>query len=227
MDFFNEFERRLKSWGASFVGVSRIGDKLPDSLTELEYAVTVGVRLSDFIIDQITDKPTYTYFHHYRTVNTLIDQITLKGMLLIQDNGYKALAVPASQTVNDVKDSYSGIFQHKTAAVRAGLGWVGKSGLFISSRYGPRVRLGTILTNMKVPFEDRIMQSKCGECRKCIVSCPAMALTGNYWEEGCKRSRIVDAKACSDYMKANFKHIGRGSVCGICVKVCPVGRVDN
>lgn len=223
MEFCQELDFKLKEWGASFVGFSNVEKNLPDSLKELKYAVTIGVRLSDFIIDEIEDKPTYTYFHHYRTVNTLIDQIALRGQLLIQERGYKALAVPASQTVNDVKDAYSGIFPHKTAAVKAGLGWIGKSGLFISSKYGPRLRLGTVLTNMEVPVSNNILKSLCGSCKECVVNCPAMAITGALWEEGCERSLIIDAKACSDYMKEKFKHIGRGSVCGICIKVCPKG----
>jgi epoxyqueuosine reductase len=223
LDIISKLENRLKDLGASLVGYSRVEDKLSGSLVELPYAITVVVRLSDFIIDQITDKPTFTYFHHYRSVNTLIDQITLRGLLGIQETGYRALAIPASQTVNNIEDKYSGAFQHKTAAVRSGLGWIGKSGLFICHEYGPRVRLGTILTDMPLPYENRIMKNQCGECRKCVSSCPAMAITGNCWEEGCKRSHIVDAKACSDYMNTNFKHIGRGSVCGICVRVCPAG----
>ncbi|HHX17774.1 MAG TPA: epoxyqueuosine reductase [Clostridium sp.] len=223
MEFHKELSNKLIEWGASFVGFSNVEKSLSDSLKKLKYSITVGVRLSDFIIDEIEDKPTYTYFHHYRTVNTLIDQITLKGQLLIQDKGYKALGVPASQTVNDMEDAYSGIFPHKTAAVMAGLGWIGKSGLFISNEYGPRVRLGTILTDMNIPIKNSVLKSGCGECKECVVNCPAMAITGASWEVGCERSSIIDAKACSDYMKEKFKHIGRGSVCGICIKVCPKG----
>lgn len=223
MDISEELSNGLKNWGSTCIGFSQVKDKLPQSLKKLEYAVTVVIRLSDFIIDEILDCPTFTYFHHYRTVNTLIDQITLRGVLLLQDCGYKALAVPASQTVNNVKDKYCGIFPHKTAAVMAGLGWIGKNGLFISQDYGPRVRLGTILTDMELPCKTAETESKCGECNECVKSCPAMALSGNCWYEGCAREQIVDAKACSDFMNEKFKHIGRGSVCGICVRVCPYG----
>lgn len=223
MDFAKMLEVKLKDMGATFVGFSKLDRGLPDKLSQLSYAVTIGIRLSDFIIDEIEDAPTYTYFHHYRTLNALIDQITLRGMSWIQDQGYKAVAVPASQTVNDANESYSAIFPHKTAAVMAGLGWIGKNGLFISSEYGPRVRLGSILTNMELPAGNSIMESKCGDCRLCVDRCPAMALTGNCWYEGCSRSHIVDAKACSDYMRTKFKHIGRGAVCGICIRVCPQG----
>lgn len=221
LEFINEIERKFKELGTSMVGYSNVSDKLPEEIKELKYAITIGIRLSDFIIDEIIDKPTFTYFHHYRAINALIDQISLRGLLMIQERGYKVLAVPASQTVNDMEDKYSGVFPHKTAAVKAGLGWVGKNGLFISSQFGPRVRLGTILTDMEVPCRSVVMTELCGDCNICVKSCPAMALTGNSWFEECSRGDIVDAKACSDYMNSKFKHIGRGSVCGICVKVCP------
>ena len=229
MDNADLLKNRLYEWGASCVGFSDLEGFMPKGLEELRYGATVAIRLSDFIIDEIKDKPTYTYFHHYRTVNALIDQITLRAMLSIQECGYRTLAVPASQTVNDITDSYSGIFPHKTAAVSAGLGWIGKSGLFISSSHGPRVRLGTVLTDMPLPTVSVSPTQSCGSCRACVDSCPAMAITGNCWEKGCERSHLIDAKACSEYMNANFKHIGRGSVCGICVKVCPKGKqiTDN
>lgn len=218
---------KIIEYGASFAGFSNISGKFPKGLKQLGYAVTVGVRLSDAIVDEINDSPTYTYFHHYRTVNTLIDQITLKGMLFIQECGYSAFAVPASQTVNDAVECHSGILPHKTAAVMAGLGWIGRSGLFISNDYGPRVRLGTILTDMPLPEGKLLDVSGCGNCRLCVENCPAMALTGNCWEEGCEREHIVDAKACSVFMNSKFKHIGRGSVCGICMRVCPMNRKQN
>lgn len=215
---------KLKEWGASLVGFSNVQDKLSAALKKYPNAVSVGVRLSDAIIDEIIDKPTFTYFHHYRTVNTLIDQITLRGTLQIQEWGFKALAIPASQTVNDAGEGHFGLFQHKTAAVTAGLGWIGKSGLFISRAWGPRLRLGTILTDMPLTSANEAARQSCGTCRLCVESCPAMALTGNGWEAGCDRSRIVDVQACSDYMTSKFKHIGRGAVCGICVRVCPWGN---
>jgi len=224
MDNHTELLNKLKEWGATFIGCSRVDEYLDNSLKPLKYAITVGIRLSDSIINEITDGPTYTYFHHYRTVNTLIDQITLKGLLYIQERGYNALAVPASQTVHNVGVEYSGIFSHKIAAVKAGLGWIGKSNLFIHKDYGPRVRLGTLFTDMELPVSvDVEIKEACGNCKKCVESCPAMALTGNAWYLGCERKHILDPRACSEYLNDKFKLIGRGSVCGICIKVCPVG----
>ena len=221
MQRHEELAGLLEGMGASFIGFADVNSKHKGSFSDLPYAITIGLRLSDSIIDEIIDKPTFTYFHHYRTVNTFLDQIALRGVLCIQQFGFNAVAVPASQTVNDASDPYSGIFPHKTAAVLAGLGRIGKNGLFIHDIFGPRVRLATILTDMELPCKKMEQKDGCQSCSRCVDACPAMALTGREWHIGAAREEIIDAKACSDYMNKSFKHIGRGSVCGICIKVCP------
>jgi len=220
-NFDKELEAFILSLGASFVGFSDVKDSLPDNLKKYPYAITFGVRLSDAIIDEIEDKPTFTYFNHYRSVNTLIDQISLRTVLAIAQKGYNAYSIAASQSIPTSPVPYSGVFPHKTGAVLAGMGWIGKNGLFIHKDFGPRVRLGTVLTDFEFICENTPEESKCLDCNRCVTACPAFALTGDKWEMGMEREKLVDAKACSEYMNQKFKNIGRGSVCGICIKVCP------
>ena len=209
-------EEFLTENGAGQVGFCRLEEKNEFGLS---YAVSFAVPLSKAIVDGIDESPTHTYFHHYRTINTLIDNLSLRAGLMLGREGYLYVPVPASQSVNGLQ----GIFSHKYAAYLAGLGFVGRSGLFVSKKFGPRVRLGTVLTDF--PFENiaEMVPFSCGECRLCSESCPAMAISGEDWNPGDAREIIVDAKACSDFMKKKFQHIGRGSVCGICMKVCPFG----
>ncbi len=217
-----ELEKLIKEFGGSFAGFSNVRDYLPEPLKKYPYAITFGVKLSDAIIDEIDNKPTFTYFNHYRSVNALIDQISLRVVLYLEQTGYKAYSVAASQSIPTSTIPYSGVFPHKTGAIMAGMGWIGKNGLFIHREYGPRVRLGTVLTDFELPGGNTILESKCSSCNRCVNACPAMALSGNEWQIGAEREQIVDAKACSEYMNQNFKHIGRGSVCGICINVCPI-----
>lgn len=219
--FNKELEALTLGLGATFVGTSDVVNCLPDSLKKYRYAITFGIRLSDAIIDEIEEKPTFAYFNHYRSVNALIDQISLRIVLALNKNGYNAYSIAASQSIPTSTVSYSGIFPHKTGAVLAGLGWIGKNGLFIHKDFGPRVRLGTVLTDLELACDNTVLKSGCKTCNICVNSCPALALTGNEWTAGLDRSSIVDAKACSEFMNQKFKHIGRGSVCGVCVKVCP------
>ena len=184
---------------------------------------SIAVRLSDEILSQIIHEPTHTYFHHYRTVNACIDQITLKIAMYLQESGFLAMPIAASQSINGEGYYYEGIFQHKTAATLSGMGWIGKNACLVTEEFGPRVRLGTVLTNMDVLYDEPITTSQCGQCTICFNKCPALALRGGTWNQNVQREELVDAKACSMHMHKHYQHIGRGSVCGICIKVCPKG----
>ncbi len=210
----------LLSHGAGQVGFCRLPEENP---FHLPYAISYTIPLSHAIVDGITSAPTHTYFHHYRSVNSYIDHLSLRVGMKLQAQGYQYVPIPASQSV----DGLQGIFSHKYAATLAGLGAVGKSGLFLSTEHGPRVRLGTILTNCVLEAAEQEAVCPCGDCRLCASACPAMAITGNPWEPNAPRENIIDAKACSLYMKQNFQHIGRGSVCGICMQICPKGKKNE
>ena len=61
----------LKENGVGDVGFA----KATDGICGLPYSLSIVVPLSNAIIDEIDSAPTHTYFNHYRTVNTFIDQI--------------------------------------------------------------------------------------------------------------------------------------------------------
>ncbi|MBQ2614518.1 MAG: epoxyqueuosine reductase [Clostridia bacterium] len=210
-------ESFLLSHGAGQVGFCQLQE---DNPFHLPYAISYTIPLSDAIVDGITDAPTHTYFHHYRSINAYIDQLSLRVGRMLADKGFLYVPIPASQSVGGTK----GIFSHKYAATLSGLGAVGKSGLFLSTLHGPRVRLGTILTDCPFAVAEHPATCPCGDCRLCAEHCPAMAISGKAWEAGDEREIIIDAEACSQYMKRHFQHIGRGSVCGICMQVCPKGK---
>lgn len=229
MYYNNEISEFINTLGVSDFGFCNIENFKDGSLLgeypgsgSLNYAVSIVIKLSDAVIDGITDAPTHSYFHHYRTVNTHIDNVLLKLGMYVESKGYKYIPIAASQSINGMQ----GLFQHKTAARLAGLGGIGKSGLFISVKYGPRVRLGTLVTDMPfevgAPFEKNI----CGECRKCVLACPAMAISNTPFSEETPMCGL-DRKMCSDFMKDKFKMIGRGAVCGICMRVCPHGGKNS
>lgn len=210
-----------KSLGATQIGFADLSPLKNKDRLGYERAISVIVQLSAGVLSQIKDEPTITYFSHYRSVNRLIDEITLRILLTLEASGYPSFAVPASQSLPSKKEPYQGIFQHKTAAVLSGIGWIGKSALFIHRDYGPAVRLGTVLTNAPLNTPVVHLKSKCGSCDICKKTCPAMAIEGINWEPGIERSMLYDARCCSEYMKEAYQHIGRGSVCGLCIVNCP------
>ncbi|MDO4289098.1 MAG: epoxyqueuosine reductase [Eubacterium sp.] len=207
--------------GAGRVGFANLEVLPPKERLGYAKAVSVIIPLSRGVLSQIKDAPTITYFSHYRAVNRLLDQITLRILLLIEAQGYEAFSVPASQSLPGRADPYRGVFQHKTAAVLSGQGWIGKSALFVHPDYGPAVRLGTVLTDAPLETEEVAPKSQCGGCDACKRACPAMAIEGVTWTPGMARNMLYDAHSCSAHMKEAYQHIGRGSVCGLCIVSCP------
>ena len=67
-------------------GVSDVGFFAADD-GPLPFGVSIAVRLSEEIIDEIEDEPTHTYFNHYRNVNAFIDAMLLQAGLFLQRKG--------------------------------------------------------------------------------------------------------------------------------------------
>lgn len=217
-----ELKNKLEKEGASFVGFSDITDV--ENNLGYKGAVTIGIKLLDSVVEQIYNEnsPTYQYFHHYRTVNAYLDRLALYTALFFEKSGLRCLMIPASQS--SVNDPYSGAFPHKTAAVKANLGFIGKSALFIHKDYGSMVRLSTVLVDVPLSPDTDVCRLSCGSCSACADACPAGAISGNSYIPGAPRCSVFDAEKCSFYMKKAYRDIGRGAVCGICMAVCPFNK---
>ena len=221
MPLQDDLKQMLLDAGAADVGFALADD---GDFGDCRYIVSVVVRLSDGVIEEIANGPTHTYFHHYRTVNAFIDSLMLKAGMFLEKAGYRYIPVAASQTINDKGWNYTGRYSHKKAACLAGLGGIGKNTLFLHNRYGSRVRLGTLFTDCPFTVNTARVYSPCGSCSKCVDVCPAGAIRGERWELGTQRDDLLDAEKCSKYMKTHCGHIGRGAVCGLCIEVCPHSR---
>ena len=210
------------SLGADLVGFCAYETPPTPLATGLTYAVSIGVKLSDAVLKTVEDAPTFAYFQHYRAANALLDQIAFRLSREIEKLGFSALPVAASQSQGK-HNPYCGVVPHKTAAVKAGLGFVGKSGLFLSTEFGSKVRLATVLTDMPLESELPVIENGCGDCTACMRACPAGAIFGQ--PPTTDGARNFDAEKCSKYMKEHFQDVGRGSVCGVCIKVCPKNKL--
>lgn len=193
---------------------------------DLPFAISMGMRLDPDIIAPVVDGPTPAYFEEYKRLNAALGEIAEALAALIRERGAAAEARRATVRGTVVKDwTDAGVFPHKTAATQAGLGWIGKTALFVSPVLGPRVRLATVFTDLELPAGEPVTSGRCGRCRLCVDACPAGAGRDVAWRAGMPRAELYDARACERRCDTN-KGVA-GGLCGICIAVCPYGRVTR
>ncbi len=204
-------------WGGSLFGVADLRSFKKDEtllppfwVDRICYAISVGYHLSDAVVEGIESQPTPLYFHHYQRANILLDTIGLILNSMIQELGYQAMPIPASQIV-DWKNQRSHL-SHKHVARAAGLGWIGRNNLFVNEKYGARVRLVTILTDLPLVTGSPSVKD-CGPCKACLKVCPVGAIK--------EQQKDFDHLQCYEQLKIfsktlHFSH----HICGVCVKAC-------
>ncbi|MGO8762204.1 MAG: 4Fe-4S double cluster binding domain-containing protein [Desulfobaccales bacterium] len=185
------------------------------------FALAWAVPVNGPIMAGIQTGPNQAYADEYDRVNDRINR--LAGMLAdeFSRRGFEARALAASQRTDKI--NIRGDFPHKTAATRAGLGWIGRHCQLITRRFGSWVRLGTVFTHMELPCGPPVRRPHCGSCRRCVEACPAGALTGKSWYPGIAREEILQVETCDRWKKENYFAYHQGHVCGICSAVCPYG----
>jgi epoxyqueuosine reductase len=202
--------------GISLFGLADITEAREEFLLDDEVkkrfdrAVSLGKGLIHSVIEEIKDQPTTLYFHHYRQLNFFLDRAAFLLSSHIQELGYDALPIPASQIID--WENQKGHLSHKKMGYLAGLGWMGRSNLLVHPDFGARFRLVTVLTDM--PLEaDRPLRGGCEECMKCLETCPAQAIK--------EKREDFDHLSCFEKLKEfRKKGIVGQHICGVCVKAC-------
>jgi epoxyqueuosine reductase QueG len=169
----------------------------------------------------IQNGPNQAYADEYARVNSHINELSVALATEIKARGFRSKPLAASDRTDTV--NIKGDFPQKTAATRAGLGWVGRHCQLITRPFGSWVRLGTVFTDIELPCGPPIERNFCGRCTRCVEACPAKALKGNAWYPGVPREEILDVWACDQWKKEHYFQFHKGHNCGICSAVCPYG----
>jgi len=185
------------------------------------FALSWVIPMDPQIMVSIQNGPNRKYADEYSKVNQRINQLSILLAAEIRNRGFRSLPLGASERTDTI--NIKGDFPHKTAATRAGLGWIGSHCQLITRSFGPWVRLGTVFTDMELACGTPIEKSFCGRCTLCVEACPADALKGSHWYPGLPREEILDVLACDKWKKENYNQYHNGHNCGICSAVCPFG----
>ena len=120
MNLTNQLYDFLHNCGAALVGFADMS--MDENLIYLR-AVSVAIPVPVDIVLSLKIAPTKAYYNTYNEIKDRLNRIVINGAKYLTDKGYHAVAMTTDAVQLD-RDKWISNFPHKTAATRAGLGWL-------------------------------------------------------------------------------------------------------
>lgn len=199
----------VSSWDSDTI-VSRIvlTDMRPGNIMDgCKVAIVLGLPIG-YAMERIDGKRTYV--KAYDIMNDMIDDAMERIAGEIIDDGHNAVVISRNRRDSKV------IFSNRCAAYLAGIGTFGANNSTITERYGPRIRFGTILSDIDVETSVPMDHQICTGCMGCVRICPQHLITY------ARPLSIIDVEGCAEYSKRSTAS-GK-SPCERCIDVCPIGK---
>jgi len=200
--------------GAGMVGFTKVLPSMVFKGAEVKekYAVVIGFEMDHAAMDTAPDPPAgkEALRAYWR-----LGQIVQKTAAFIRDMGYPASGHQVRTFLRDPPTILGTV-----AAYHAGFGEIGMMGLLISERFGPRVRIGVVTTDLEPPQGEKAdlgVEEFCRRCKVCAMECMGGAISTEKRDERGFYKYTIDPYRCVPYFA---KYDG----CGVCIKVCPFNR---
>jgi epoxyqueuosine reductase len=215
----------LLSSGCDLVGVAKVekfreapeGRRPRDILPTARSVIVGAAHILDSVCDDLPET-RYEYTNQFYVLNGTLGTASLKVGRLLEDQGYRAIPIPAAYP--RINKELLGVFSHRHAAVLAGLGEIGLSNLLITPQYGARVRIVSIITEAILDPDQSFDKPLCRETQKtcgkaCVACCPVGAISPEGW---------VNKDLCLRYQEQVMPWSAVELRCGMCLGICPIGK---
>jgi epoxyqueuosine reductase len=220
--------REAKRLGAELVGFApverwnKFNEVSPDYRPQALWskAQTVIVLAVPMLLPIIESTPSINYTVQYDASNSLLDQMAYRLANYLNNLGYASIFMPRDGygSLDILLKNPLGCFGLIHAAKYAGLGTIGYSHNVITPEYGPRVRFVAVFTEAKIPGSRMLKKELCNKCSICKKLCPAQAFT----DRQDSIATEMDVIKCTRHHQVLLQE--KRWPCGICAKVCPVGK---
>lgn len=221
----NDFIKKVKEWGASIAGVGDVSIGLAEEFKHLPCAISLAIAHPPIIKGIKSHLSTRAYSNQFPLIDVQLENIQKRVSSYLRSLGWKTFVIPPDTGKHSPKfvSRLFPLFQHKTGATCAGLGWIGKNGLLVTKRYGARLSWATVLTNAPLkPIKQPYIRGECKGCQRCVNICPAGAISNEEWVREHVVTPKVNAKACFMQLEKNYQVLG-SYICGLCIIACPLG----
>lgn len=211
----DELKKFFINKGASKVGYADVSG-LADEFIDLPNGISLVLKLPKEAIEYVKNDDFKEYWSCFHAKVAELKEIALNGEEFIKSKGFNAFALTMERNECDMEKLLS-ILPYKTIATKSGLGWIGRSALFVTPEYGSAVTLCGILTDMPLEFGTPVTDSECDECTNCQDACPVNAINPQKWNDRLNRKDIIDIEACGEYIIDQYRN---GLGCTKCMSEC-------
>jgi reductive dehalogenase len=238
--------KKVAKWfGADMVGICRLDRRWVYSHT---YGETVYFGPGDgskhtsgeSIIQEIPDEFQYAIVMCYEMDYEVIQHYSTYASLAATSMGYSRMAITNHHLSSFIKDigykvincTNNNVALSIPMAMQAGLGDLGRNGVLITPKYGPRVRISKVITDLPLVQDSPIdfgVTEFCEACEICSEKCPSQSL--QYGERSDKPRSIsnidgvlkwhINAETCRVHWSRSRRD------CAICINVCPYNKPDT
>ena len=215
MSEMKELKEYLIRQGASKVGFADVKG-LASEFVDYPNGISLVLKIPKETIQLVKDEDYEKYWKSFHRQIGQLTKISHKGERYIKNLGYDAFALTMKRNEVDMEKLLS-VLPYKTIATKSGLGWIGRSALFVTPEYGSAVALGGILTNMPLEYGKPTTDSMCDECTNCQDACPVGAINPQKWNDRLNRADIIDIETCGEYIIGQAK---AGLGCTKCMSEC-------
>ena len=183
-------------------------------------AKTVIVLGLEMPLPVVETTPSVVHMELYKAANAELDQLAYDLTRYLNRLGHASFFFPRDGygSMRALRENNRAAFAHVPAAKYAGLGTVGASHNLLTAEFGPRVRFVSVFTSAEIPPDPRPEKELCIKCQACAKCCPKKAIR-------MRADRVVgdyDDQACLEMAEELVAQ--RCFPCGICTKVCPIGK---
>lgn len=131
-------------------------------------------------IEEGTHWPNYTLYGYNKLNTWFRPKGTYETACFIEDHGWEAMPIypgvpecePSHPKVRPDRPAANVVPAIRIAAVAAGMGEIGWSKVFLTPQFGPRQRLGMILTDAELEPDPLFEGQVCDRCMACVGACP-------------------------------------------------------
>lgn len=215
-EFWEELIEKTQSLGIDLIGFAPVDDNLifkNDYVGGIELlyenGIVLGMEMNYDAINSAPEPPAgleslRIYAELGITTNLLAD--------FIRSKGYRVIAC----------HPLGGPILYPAMAVNAKLGHIGKQGLLITKKFGPRQRLSMVTINAgplpEVQEEKFEISEYCEKCRRCIHFCPVKAILDEPISNENGTITRIDSDKCFEYF---YETTG----CSVCIEACPFHKL--